>query len=77
MILFQLGTWSALDGLNLTRVQEVTEVSNPINIMANKTYVVTLKEVPPYTMLKEEVIKKLRNKYLYCSKKTRLFLFWK
>jgi hypothetical protein len=23
--------------------------------MANKTYVVTLKEVPPYTMLKEEV----------------------
>ena len=35
--------------------QEVTEVANPVNIMANKTYVVTLKEVPPYTMLKEEV----------------------
>jgi hypothetical protein len=34
----------------------VTEVVNPVNIMANKTYVVTLKEVPPYTMLKEEVV---------------------
>jgi hypothetical protein len=55
MFEFFVGTWSAQDGLNLTRVQEVTEFSNPINIMANKTYVVTLKEVPPYTMLKEEV----------------------
>jgi hypothetical protein len=36
-------------------LQEVTEVVNPVNIMANKTYVVTLKETPPYTMLKEEV----------------------
>ena len=36
-------------------IQEVTEVANPVNIMANKTYVVTLKETPPYTMLKEEV----------------------
>jgi hypothetical protein len=30
-------------------------MSNPINIMANKTYIVTLKDTPPYTMLKEEV----------------------
>ncbi len=45
-----------MDGLNLTRVQEVTEVTNPVNVMANKTFVVTLKEEQPYTMLKEEVI---------------------
>jgi len=43
-----------MDGLNLTRVQEVTEVTNPVNVMANKTFVVTLKEEQPYTMLKEE-----------------------
>jgi hypothetical protein len=50
-----LGTWSALDSLNLTRVQEFVAASNPINIMANRTFVVTSVENPPYTMLKEEV----------------------
>lgn len=45
-----------MDGLNLTRVQEVTEVTNPVNVMANKTFVVTLKEEQPYTMLKEEAM---------------------
>jgi hypothetical protein len=40
----------------LTREVENVEVGNVINIMANKTFVVTLKETAPYTMLKEEVI---------------------
>lgn len=46
-----------MDSLNLTRVAEMTVVSNPINIMANKTFVVTLIQNPPYTMLKEETKK--------------------
>ena len=50
-----LGTWSIIDTLNLTRVAEVVDSKNPINIMANKTFVVTSIENPPYTMLKEEV----------------------
>jgi hypothetical protein len=51
----------------------VTEVSNPINIMANKTYVVTLKEVPPYTMLKEEVRTSFQTKpfFIVSKMKTR------
>lgn len=55
--LYFLGTWSILDGMNLTRVAEVVEASNPINIMANKTFVITLIENPPYTMLKEVATK--------------------
>ena len=39
------------------RVAEVVEISNPINVMANKTFVVTSVETPPYTMLKEETKK--------------------
>jgi hypothetical protein len=51
------GTWNGIDSLNLTRIVEFTEESNPINIMANKTFVVTLIQNPPYTMLKEETKK--------------------
>ena len=53
------GTWNTIDSLNLTREVETSETANPINIMANKTFVVTLIENPPYTMLKEEVSRKL------------------
>ena len=50
-----IGTWSMIDSLNLTRAVEVVDSGNPTNIMANKTFVVTLIENPPYTMLKEDV----------------------
>ena len=50
-----IGTWTAIDGLNMTREAEIMEITNPVNVMANKTFVVTLVENPPYTMLKEEV----------------------
>ena len=49
------GTWTNIDGLNMTREQDITTASNPVNIMANKTFVVTLIENQPYTMLKEDV----------------------
>ena len=39
-----VGTWSNIDGLNMSRESEVTTMANPINIMANKTFVVTLIE---------------------------------
>ena len=54
------GTWTNIDGLNMTREQDVTTASNPVNIMANKTFVVTLIENQPYTMLKEDVCQKLK-----------------
>ena len=50
-----IGTWSILDSLNLTRVAEISESANPLNVMANKTFVVTSAEASPYTMLAEEV----------------------
>ena len=55
-----IGTWNAIDSLNLTRVVEETETGNPVNLMANKTFVFTLIENPPYTMLKEEVFSKIK-----------------
>ena len=35
----------------------MTAFSNPVNVMANKTFVVTSVQNPPYTMLKEEIKK--------------------
>ena len=58
------GTWTNIDGLNMTREQDVTTTSNPVNIMANKTFVVTLIENQPYTMLKEDVCQKLKKSIL-------------
>ena len=49
-----IGTWSVINSLNLTRIVETTMLTNPYNIMANKTYVVTTVEASPYTMLKED-----------------------
>ena len=37
------------------------EFSNPNNIMANKTFVVTTVQAPPYTMLTEETRKMTGN----------------
>ena len=50
-----IGTWSILDSLNLTRVVEMSDAVNPLNVMANKTFVVTSAPAAPYTMLAEEV----------------------
>ena len=52
-----LGTWNNVEHLNMSRVQEVVNVINPINVMANRTFVVTSIENAPYTMLKEETKK--------------------
>jgi len=48
-----IGTWSVIDSLNLTRMVEVSLATNPYNVMANKTYVVTSVEAAPYTLLRE------------------------
>ncbi|XP_059097644.1 glutamate receptor ionotropic, kainate 2-like isoform X2 [Tigriopus californicus] len=56
-----IGTWSAPLGLNMSRVAEIAAIFNPSNIMANKTFVVTLIQNPPYTMLKEETRKLVGN----------------
>ena len=50
-----IGTWNIIDSLNMTRIAEITEFANPINIMANKTFTVVSVEAAPYTMLKEVV----------------------
>ena len=50
-----IGTWNIIDSLNMTRIAEVMDFANPINIMANKTFTVVSVEAAPYTMLKEEV----------------------
>ena len=55
-----IGTWSMIDSLNLTRAVEIFDSGNPTNVMANKTFVVTLIENPPYTMLKEDVSFKIQ-----------------
>lgn len=69
------GTWNQEQGLNLTRVVEVTEIQNPNNIMANKTFVVALLKAPPYTMLKEEVCEVMKR--LDCPyKSNKLVLIW-
>lgn len=52
---FLSGTWNAIDSLNLTREVLASEESNPVNIMANKTFVVSIVEAKPYTMLKKSV----------------------
>ncbi|XP_040571507.1 glutamate receptor ionotropic, kainate 2 [Lepeophtheirus salmonis] len=49
-----IGSWTTIDGLNISRVEEKVQVINPTNIMANRTFVVTLIENAPYTMLKLE-----------------------
>nr|AHN49642.1 ionotropic glutamate kainate receptor 2 [Caligus rogercresseyi] len=49
-----IGSWSTIDGLNISRIEEKVLINNPTNIMANRTFVVTLIENAPYTMLKLE-----------------------
>ena len=51
------GLWSPVDSLNLTRVpeDEATQVA-PISPLANKTFIVTVIETPPYTMLVQSVM---------------------
>ena len=50
-----IGQWRLIDGLVMTRESKVSNnIVNSANVMANKTFVVTLVENPPYTMLKEE-----------------------
>ena len=34
---------------------EIIELDNSLNVMSNKTFVVTMIESPPYVMLKQEV----------------------
>ena len=50
------GTWSATEKLNLSHSMEVIEIDNSLNVMANKSFVVTMIESNPYVMLKQEVI---------------------
>ena len=50
-----LGTWSPEDSLNLTRVVKDQTALVAANPLANKTFVVTVIETQPYTMLKLSV----------------------
>ena len=50
------GTWSATEKLNLSHSMEVIEIDNSLNVMANKSFVVTMIESNPYVMLRQEVI---------------------
>ena len=50
-----LGTWTAAHGLNLSRTVELPDFDNTINVMANKTFIVTMVKTDPYVMLKQEV----------------------
>ena len=56
-----IGTWNQLTSLNLTRINSMVEFYNPNNIMANKTFVVTTVNAPPYTMLTEQTKKMTGN----------------
>ena len=57
-----VGTWNQLTSLNLTRVNAAFSDSFvPVNVMANKTFIVTTVEAPPYTMLTEEIKKMTGN----------------
>ena len=56
-----VGTWNQLTSLNLTRVNAVSDYFMPVNVMANKTFIVTTVEAPPYTMLTEEIKKMTGN----------------
>ena len=47
-----LGTWSTVDSLNLTRIVKDQTQLVAANPLANKTFVVTVIETQPYTMLK-------------------------
>ncbi len=49
------GSWNAIDHLNLSRVSEHSIFDDPTNIMANRTFVVSLLINEPYTMLKMTV----------------------
>ena len=49
------GTWSPEDSLNLTRVVKDQTALVAANPLANKTFVVTVIETQPYTMLKLSV----------------------
>ena len=52
-----VGIWSPMDSLNLTRVTEpAAEGVLQASPMANKSFVVTVLENPPYTMLKLTVL---------------------
>ena len=50
-----VGTWSASEKLNLSRTMEVIETDGTLNVMANKTFVVTMIQSDPYVMLKQKV----------------------
>ena len=54
-----LGTWSAKEKLNLSRQMEIVELDSTLNVMSNKTFVVTMIESAPYVMLKQEVTLRL------------------
>ena len=56
-----VGTWNQLTSLNLTRVNAVSALFTPVNVMANRTFIVTTVEAPPYTMLTEETKKMTGN----------------
>ena len=49
-----LGTWNPVDRMNLSRISEESVSLDPVNIMANKTFVVGILIGEPYAMLKED-----------------------
>ena len=48
------GTWNPVDRMNLSRISEDTVSADPVNIMANKTFIVGILIGEPYAMLKED-----------------------
>ena len=52
-----VGIWSPMDSLNLTRIAEPVAAGVMLaSPMANKSFIVTVLENPPYTMLKLTVL---------------------
>ena len=41
--------------MNLSRAMEIIEIDSTLNVMANKTFIVTMIQSDPYVMLKQEV----------------------